>query len=352
MSIDMFQPRVMRAALEQLKKPRQFLRPLFFSTVEKCLTEHVDVDVVDGVRKLAPYVSNHGPGKLMERDGFTTSTVTPPKVAPKTVITIPDLQQRLPGEHVYAERSPDERMGEIVRKDLEMLDDAIARREEQMCAQALFESQVTVVGDDVTRTISFERDSSMTKGLLDAADRWTAATADIPKQIRTWRRETVKLTGVAPTIMVASPEAIDSMLVNELLVGSATKGGQLNTLNLNMGQISPQLMESGATFFGMFAGTNIQIWSYDEWYVDPADGVEKPMVPAKTILLGSPLARTAMRYGAVGVRNGETITLVADNRVPESWCETEPAVRMLKISSRPLPVPIQNNAFLTAQVIS
>lgn len=352
MSIDMFQPRVMRAALEQLKEPRQFLRPLFFSTVETQETEHVDVDVITEGRRLAPFVSPNGPGKLVEREGYTTSTVTPPMVAPKMVVTIPDLQNRVPGEHVYAQKSAEERLGEIVRRDLRTLENSIARTEEWMCAQALFNSAIAISGDDVTRTITFSRDSSVTKGLLGASDRWSAATADIPKQIRGWRRDIIKLCGLAPDVMIASPEAIDAMLANDLLLGTSTKGGQLNTLSLNMGQLYPQIRESGAVFIGMFAGTNIEIWSYDEWYIDPATGTEKPMVPEKTILLGSTRARTAMRYGAVGVKAGDGIALIADSRVPESWVTQEPAVRHLKVSSRPLPVPIQNNAFLTAQVVA
>lgn len=352
MSIDMFQPRVMRAALEQLKPPRQFLRNLFFSTVETHDTEHVDVDVITEERRLAPFVNVQAPGKMVERQGFTTSTVTPPMVAPKMPITVPDLQTRLPGEHIYAQRSPEDRLGELLRRDLRTLDDMIARREEWMCAQALFESEIEISGDDVTQTITFARDSSLVKGLLGSNDRWNAATADIPKLIRGWRRDVIKKCGLAPDVMVASPEAIDAMLANDLLLGTSTKGGQLNTLNLNMGQIAPELRDSGATFFGMFAGTNIQIWSYDEWYIDPTSGTETPMVPEKMILLGSTQARTAMRYGAVGVKVGESISLVPDRRVVESWVTQEPAVRHLKVSARPLPVPIQNNAFLTAQVLS
>lgn len=353
MSIDIFQPRDMRAALEQLKPPRQFFRPLFFSAVEESLTEHVDVDVVDEQRRMAPFVSEYGSGKFVEREGFTTSTVTPPKVAPKMTVTTPDVQTRQPGENIYSGRSPDEREGELVRKTLTTLDDMITRREEWMCVRALFDSEVVVSGDGVSKTITYPRDASLVLGLLAAADRWNAATADIPKQIRAWRRLIVKLTGLSSGIMVCSAEAIDALLANELLLGTSTKGGQLNTLNLNMGQISPQLLESGATYFGMFAGTNVQIWSMDEWFVDPADGIEKPMVPEKCILLGSTQARTAMRYGAVRVKTGENTTMtVADRRVIETWVDREPAVRVIKMTSRPLPVPIQNNAFLTAQVVS
>jgi hypothetical protein len=353
MSLNSFQPRVMRAALEQLKPPRQFFKPMFFKTDEEQLTEHCDVDVVDETRRMAPFVSEHGAGKFVEREGFTTSTVTPPRVAPKMTVTTPDVQTRLPGEHIYEGRSPDEREAALVRQTLQTLDNTIVRREEWMCARALFDSEIDISGDDITQTITYPRDSSLVLGLLGSSDRWDAATSDIPKQIRAWRRLILKKTGLSSDIMVVSEEAADALLANQLLLGSSTKGGQLNTLNLNMGQISPQLLESGATFYGMFAGTNVQIWGHDEWFIDPTDGSEDPMVPSKRILLGCSQARTAMRYGAVRVKTGENTTaMVANRRVIETWVDREPAVRVVKMTSRPIPVPIQNNAFLTAQVIS
>jgi len=354
-TIDLFKPRVMRAALEQLKPPRQFLRKTFFPNVETSDVELVDIDIVTESRRMAPFVSKRSPGKYVERAGFTTSTVSPPMLAPKMSLTIPDLEIRAPGEYLYSQRSPNDRAAEILRRDMQTLNDIIARREEWMCAQVLMNSSIQISGEDVTEslTIDFPRDSSLSLGTLSSTDRWDSATGDIPKQLRTWRRLVSQKSGVSLDIMVASPEAIDAMLSNKLLIGDATRGGQLNSLNMQLGQIKPEIRDEGAVFWGTFAGTNIQIWSYDEWYIDPADGVEKPMIPAKTVLLGSTQARTAMRYGGVGVKTSEqSIGIVADSRVVETWVEREPAVRWLKISSRPIPVPIQNNAFMTVQVLA
>lgn len=357
MAISIFEPRVMRAALYEMKPPRNFLRSLFFSTVETQLTEKVDVDIYTGVRRMAPFVNPVGVGKVVDRLGFTTSTVTPPLVAPKKVITIPDLQTRTPGEHVYSNRDPNDRMGEILRGDLMDSDQMIARKEEWMCAQALFASAIVVSGDDVgAYTITYPRDATLDVGTLTGSNAWTHADANIYKNIRDWRRAIVKLSGATPSDMVCSPEAIDAFIKSPGIIGSVAGGGILNVLRADLGNVSPQLRDMGATFWGQLAGTGINIWTYDEWYVDPADGVEKPIVPAKKILLGCANARTAMRYGAVGVKSGvgegANIGLVADSRVPQSWVEEEPPVRFLKLSSRPLPVPIQNNAFLTAQVVA
>jgi hypothetical protein len=74
------------------------------------------------------------------------------------------------------------------------------------------------------------------------------------------------------------------------------------------------------------------------------------------LLMGSSKSYTVMRYGAVGVSSGldnqAQLALVTGKRIPESWVSKEPAVRFLKVSSRPLVVPVQNDAYLTCQVIS
>lgn len=373
MSIDIFNPRAMAQALLQMKPPRTFLRQLMVRRDEMYDKETVDVDIKTGARRLAPFVNpNVGPGKVMDRIGFSTQSYRPPMLAPKRPITVPDLtDRRAPGENVYSPQSPDERAALLLGQDLAELDEAITRREEWMCAQAAFNSSIVVSGDDVSETITFPRSAELvhaapgatapnglgtsdpTSTKLTNARIWSASTADIPVQIRQMRRLFVKKTGLAPDFLICGEEAADALLTAPSLSGLT---GFLNTMRLDLGQIKPELREGGATYLGSFAGTGIDIWGYDEWYIDPADGVEKPMVPAKLILMGSSKSYTVMRYGAVGVASGldgqAQLALVTGRRIPESWVEREPAVRFLKVSSRPLLVPVQNDAYITCQVVS
>jgi hypothetical protein len=372
MSIDIFDPRSMAQALLQMKPPRTFLRQLMIQRDEMYANESIDVDVKVGARRLAPFVNpNKGPGKVMDRIGFSTRTYIAPMLAPKRPITVTDLQKRMVGENIYSTQTPDERAAMLLGQDLAELDEDITRREEWMCAQAAFTSQIVVSGDDISETITFPRSaelvdaapagsapnglgtSSPTSTQLTTARVWTASTADIPAQIRQMQRLFVKKTGITPDYVILGESAADTLLTAPSLVGLT---GFLNTLRMDLGQIKPELREGGATFLGTFAGTGCDIWAYNEWYIDPADGIEKPMVPAKMLLMGSSKSYTVMRYGAVGVSSGldnqAQLALVTGKRIPESWVSKEPAVRFLKVSSRPLVVPVQNDAYLTCQVIS
>jgi hypothetical protein len=351
MAIDLFDPRTMGQMLEERKAPRTFVRDTFFSNRQPRDTEFVDFDVETKVRKLAPFSSLKLAGRVMDDDGFVTKTFTPPLVNPKKITTAEQLQKRVAGEPIYGGMSPDERASQKLGKDLGELDDMIIRREELMCIEAVFDGQVTVIGEGVDAVVSFSRPAGNVIALPAAAQRWSAGTADIPKDLRDWRRICVKQCGVAPDVGILGSEVADALLNNSGL------RAMLDTMRLDLGQISPEILAMpGVTYLGRLKGTGIDLYSYDEWYVDPTDGVEKAMVPAKKVLLGSTQARTELAYGAVPVALGEgsgsTITMIAGERVPESWTNKEPAARFVKVSSRPLPIPIQIGAFLVATVIA
>lgn len=381
MSIDLYNPRAMMQALLQMKPPRTFLRSKMIRRDEFSDREQIDVDTKTGVRRLAPFVNpSVGVGKVMDRVGFSTSTVTPPMVSVKRPLTPTDLQKRLPGENIYSQQTADERAAMLLGQDLAELDEDCTRVEEWMCAQAAFNTGTvggvkgTIIeckGDDVDETYFFPRDASLvdaaptaspsnglgsatpTSTQLASSRCWDQSTADIPTQIRQVRRQVAKISGMSLNYAICGADAADALLKAPSLTGLT---GLLNTLRMDLGQIKPEDLGDGVTYIGTFAGTGIDVFAYDEWFIDPADGVEKPIVPAKSVMFGSASSYTVMRYGAVGVTSGvdqqAQLALIAGRRVPQSWIVSEPAVRMLKLSSRPLVVPVQNNAFATLEVLS
>ncbi len=83
------------------------------------------------------------------------------------------------------------------------------------------------------------------------------------------------------------------------------------------GQIDPQALPNGVTYIGRIAELGLNIYSYDEWYIDD-DGTEKPMVPEKTVTIASSRARFDMLYGAYIDMEMGTMDLP---RIPRSWVE-------------------------------
>lgn len=344
MAVSIYEPRVMIRALKELKPANTLLRRLFFGAPPQTHdTKSFDVDIVTGVRRAAEFVNPNGVGKTVDRTGFSTHNFRPASVAPKRVITAGDLQTRLPGESIYDGVSPDERAGELFRGDLQELLDMIVRREEIMIRDALVTGQIVVTGEDVARTILFPaRHSSLTIGTLAAAKRWDAGTSDPARDIREWRRKINAQTGLTADALLLGSDAADALLANSMVQK------QLDVRRMEMGELAAEMRDGGATYYGRLNG--VDLWGYDE-----LDEAGNPLISAKTVLMGATTARCEMHYGPVAVTEGEgssaKITLVRTDRLPDSWVEKEPPVRWVKISSNPVPVPIQNNGFATATVL-
>lgn len=346
MAIDMFETRTLLAAVEQMKPARTFLRDTFFNPANAItsMTENVDIDIVKGARRLAPFVHPRIGSKRVDSLGYSTQTFRPPLVAPDYGFTGEDLQLRLAGENIYSGASPDARLQRLIGQKLAEFDELITRREEWMCAKALFTGKVPVVGEGVNYEIDFGFTNTITN--IAAKSKWdyiaSDYTGDPIKDLKTWKRALVKASGYAPTICVMSPDSADAFMSHPVVEI------YFNKIRMNFGEIAPKETLPGVNYVCYLPELNLTVYSYEEWFVDPADNVEKVLVPAKTVMLASPQAGFKMMYGAVIDVSMGTFALP---RVPKSWVEEKPSARYLQLSSRPLPVPTLVDSYLVATVL-
>lgn len=341
MAIDMFETRTMLRMLEQRKPPKRFLLDLFFSATKRSLTRHVDIDIYDGQRRMAPFVNPRGQGTLVERIGFQTKTFTPPYVKPKMVTEAEDIMHRMAGEHIYAGgRTPGQLASERLGQDLAELEDMIVRREEWMASQALNGGIIQVVGEGVDAEIDFQMPANQ-QVTLSGTDLWTDAGSDPVADIRDWRRRVAQRSGLTPNRAVIGSDVEDALLNNERFQT------QLDNRRFQIGEA--RLEAAGAMGGRLVAVLNdgFQIWAYDEWYVDPDTGDEEAMVPADTVFMGSTQARTARHYGAIR----DVRAMAAVDRFPKSWITEDPSARWVMLQSAPLVVPHQIGGFLVAQAV-
>jgi len=87
---------------------------------------------------------------------------------------------------------------------------------------------------------------------------------------------------------------------------------------------------------------------YSAWYIDPADSVEKPILPTGTVILASPAIEGVRAYGAI---RDEQAGLQAAPYFVKSWTEEDPSVRFIMMQSAPLVVPYRPNASFKAKVL-
>lgn len=347
MAVDIFTPRVMTQMIEAGQTTNHtWLRDRYFSNRPTFASVKIDFDVVGrGGRRIAPFVSPNIGGKVVDREGYTTQSYEAPMLAPQRVTTAEDVLKRLPGENLYSGKSPNVRAAEILGRDLAELDEYISRREEAMCAEALFSGRVSVIGDGVNEVIDFWSNvSESEKPETTLTTKWDSesATAEtIMSDLRIVRREMIRDGGFTPRDLICGSNVIDVIL--KKLVNS----NSLDMRRVDLGHIDPQHLPDGVTYWGYLKDSALDIYSYDEWY----NGVsgEVPMVPADKCLLATPGAKTMLAYGTCQVVSddrGAGLVFVEGARVPMTWIQrSNPMGRVLQISSRPLPIVQQIHAF-------
>lgn len=341
MSINIYDTRTMLQAINLTKPVYTFLRDTFFPNVETFVTENVDVDYKKGKRKMAPFVAPRIGGIVMDRQSFETRTLKTPKIAPERVITIDDINKRAMGESIYSTRTPEERAQELLATDIIELDDYITRREEWMCREILFTGKVIMSGDGFEQEVDYKFTNSTT---LSGTDLWSDTTNSDPiSDLKEWRLTVIQKTGKAPNICVMASGVVDAFLAN------TDVRALMDLQRVALGTIEPSVQSPALTYIGKLPSLGLEIYSYDEWYIDD-EGTEQPMIPAGKLLLGS-TGMNKRLYGAVTQIQGETFITYEGMRIPKSWVDKENEVRKLRITSRPLPAPDDVDAWYVATVL-
>jgi hypothetical protein len=343
MPINIYSTRTMLAAVKNMLPTHTFLKSTFFTNTKTFVTEHVDADYKKGKRKMAPFVSTRNAGQVMKREGFVTKTYKPPMLKPMRAITTDDLAVRSMGENIYSDKTPDERAREMLADDLQEMEDNITRREEWMAAQVLFTGEVHMVGEDVDQILEFDFTN---KEVLSGTALWSDASSD-PLQYLTNKRLTViQKSGITPNLVVMASDVADAFITHPQILDMFDKK------QITVGHIDPMALPNGVTYIGRISRLGLDLYSYDEWYLDDDTGTEKPMVPAGTLMIGSTRSEFGFHYGAVTLMGAnEQFLTYEGSRIPYSWAEKNPPVRYAQVNSRPLPIPTEVDSWYVSKVL-
>jgi len=337
-------------AIEMMPKVPSFLRDTFFPRTKDrtFVTDKVELDYKKGKRKMAPFVAPRVGGVTIGREGFVTKQVDTPRIAPQRAMTIDDISQRGMGENIYSTKTPEQRQVEMTAKDLEELGQYIDRREEWMTSELLFNGKVIVKGyadNTHEKVIEMEIDYGFDQfEVLSDKDLWTAAESMPYENFKEWRLKILQNSGIAPNIAILGRDALKEFLKNKEIKEIFDK------LNMSFGVIQPTLKNDSITFIGRLPEIGVELYTYDDWYLDD-DGEERAFVPADKVLMGHS-GQGGFLYGAVTQmeQGGKFVTYEAA-RVPKFWGNMDNDVAMVRLTSRPVPQPENVNSWLVATVI-
>lgn len=349
-NISIYDPRTMGKLVERMPKVQTFIKSTFFRNVETFDTQKIDVDFKKGNRQLAPFVHKKIGGVTIDNEGYETNTYEPPLVAPNKITTVDDILKRTPGESLYGGKSPNQRAVEKMQRDFTELDEMITRREEWMCCQALFTGKIPILdkdGKELQAEIDFQFTNKVT---LSGVNAWNKKTGGKIKQLKEWRKQVQKTGFVNCNICIMGDEALEAFIMDEEVQKL------LDVERYDLAVIKPRELPNGVTYIGTIQGEGMDIYSYNEWFLDnwtDKDKPEnKPLVPTNAVALLSTEANYSMYYGGVGVvdENGKTIAVVEGSRIPEQWVERRPPRRFLQLNSAPLCVPHEVDSWYVATV--
>jgi hypothetical protein len=355
MAVDIYSPRFMMEVLKTLPPLRTVLKDTFFNQIRTFPTEQVEFDVKKGGMAMAPFVNKRIGSTVLDRQGYSTMTYRAPLVAPKRVMTTDDLDVRLPGEALYSGYNPDRRRAELLQDDLVECDRAITRREEWMCAKVLYEGKIPVVGEGVNEVIEFDFDNKI---VVDAAKKWDNPDTATPFDDFNAAADMVGRSGYAANIAIGDKESMRA------LIRSKQVKENLDIKNFQLGVIAPEVRQNGLTYYGYLPECGLYLYAYNEVYADhdnpnpnypdvkPGDNGFVPMVysliPRGKVLVAPSNMPARMLYGVIkDLKIGSHM----EPRVPKYWEQDEPSVRYLKISSRPLPCPMDLDSWVVLDVL-
>ena len=337
--IDLFDSRTMLDVLDSTPQPKTFLRDMFFTGTKFHTTKKVDIDVVKGKRRMAPFVNPDLPGTTMAREGFRTDTFEPPYIKPFRTITPGMLLDRQPGETIYKQnKSHAERLAEMIGKDLADMRKYIVRREEWMVRCALLEARIRVVGEGVDAVIDFLRDPAHVFALT-GDDKWTADASDPLGNLRDWKLMIAQASGLVPNVAVVGADVAHAIMRNKTILAA------LDNRRVTLGQINPQDLPNGASYLGDLE--QVSFYTYAEWFIDD-DAVEQPMLPANKMILGSSNAECTRHYGVIQDLDamGEAFSAAVDY-FPSIFETKNPSRKHVQLQSAPVMVPHEVDAFAT-----
>jgi hypothetical protein len=338
---DLFSTDVLTTVVASLLGTPQFLLDRYFPTVQSETSEEIHFDTLDGKRRVSPFVSPLVEGQIVASQGYKTSTLKPAYIKDKRVFDMNRPLKRSAGEQIGGTMSPVERQRALVAQDMQDQLNMLRRRQEVMAGEVLAKGTLTISGEKYpTVVLNFGRAAGNT---TVPAKLWSDPTSIPLDDLQAWSQTVLQQTGAMLTDVLMTVDAWSAFRKN------ADVRDQLHlwrTYSAQPSMTGDAVVEEGGIYMGTIAGFNIYV--YSGWYVDPLDGVEKPILPPATCLLTSAALEGVRCYGAI---RDEEAGLQALPYYVKSWIEPDPSVRFVMLQSAPILVPYRPNASFAATVL-
>lgn len=355
MALDIVSTVDLLPTVENIRPQTYFFRDRFFNRVFQSDKQAIAFEELPVEQRPAPFVLPTAQGRVMKLKGRTSKAFQPAYVKPKFELD-PNMNvvlQRQPGEPIGGGTvSPGARMDRAIAYTMELGSDMCDRREEIMCAQAIINGAVTVVGEDYPQvTVDFGRDASLTQVLTSTA-RWGQSAAAPLTNLAALRLASFRLANRPIGDVIMGLDAFTLFFADQQVKDmlAASKDYRLTTSDSQLAAFS-----DGSTpleYRGRLAGAEgqgaLNIWTYAQQYEDYDGTFRDIMNPLEVVGVGRGDAVDGfMCYGAIKDADAGLAPLA---RFPKMWKNPDPSVVYTMVQSSPLPVPTRPNASFRIRV--
>ena len=176
--------------------------------------------------------------------------------------------------------------------------------------------------------------------------KWGASAADIWGNLKDWKQQ-VSRNGFANANMVIMGKA-----AADAFMADATVAKLLDNRRIEIGAIKPEEMEGGLTYYGHLNLPGVDIYGYDEVYLDDETGETKPLIPDNVVLM-IPSAASFMRaYGLCTYLDDAGAWHSAEtDRLLRTYVEHRPDRRFIELQTHPLLIPDKIDSWFAATVL-
>lgn len=336
-------------AINEVKPVPSWFKDRYFPSDRVTTTDQkkVAIEIYADNEQVAPWVHRTINGKLLERKGGQVKDYEPVPTSPMRITTIEDTLNATVNEAVVGAKSPEQRAKELYAKDVGELNRSIDRLEEIACADVITTGRLVQKGEGVDETIdywsSFEDADKPYKKLAGTAV-WDNAASNPIADLRVAQDWVMDKTGIKPNEATIGASAAQALLDNVKFREA------LDIKNYRSAEIDIREITYGVSYLGRIIELGLDLYSYKR-SVKP-NGVERELMPLKSVVLGSTAVPTTLAYAVVTVFDQKALAnrSYATTRAP--FTKVTEAGTYIGIKSSPLPIVHKPQGFYVLEVLS
>ena len=292
---------------------------------------------------------------LNDIDQFTTKEFTPPAYGEAFNLDTAELMNRMAGSDPFSAEGIEyaSQMVAKMAKGFKIVDDKIIRAVELQASQILQTGILTLTNGagDTVYTLDFKPKATH---FPTTGTSWsTIATADPLGDLESLAAVIRSDGKVNPNMVIMGSGAINNFRRNADVLA------QLDNRNFHVGEVRPEMSDSGATFYGhvQVGAYRMEIWTYPETFKDPQTGNPTDYIASDKVVMLSDKTRLDMTSAIVplplgpdprvaGLLPGRMSSRSAGFDVTPNVYPTPNGKQIMgELESRPLLIPVQIDGF-------